>query len=229
MIVSTSHKFVFCSVPKVASRALRDLFEPLADEVLMKQMFRNLRNQHGMLPSREPNKIREKMIQAGEDPGSYYWFGFLRNPWDRAVSRYMFEHERAKIGGVLGRISKGALAYHKRMIGLEWGEYLRAAPYDPQSKWMSDPSGVVVERIFRIEDMPDALHEIGERIGVSLATPGKRGETKRDRDYRTYFEDEDQVRVVANHYLLDILLGGYSYSGHHSDSYNLKRLISATG
>jgi hypothetical protein len=225
MIISTSHKFVYCAVPKVASRALRTTFEPLADEALMKKLFKSTRNEHGMMPFREPAGVKKRMEKAGVDPSGFFWFGFVRNPWDRAVSRYKFEHERAQLPKPYKGVSKNSVKYHKSMIGLSWDEYIRNAPYFPQSRWLRDEKGIVVDRIYRMEEMGSAFGEISAYIGLDLPLPAVRGATKRSRDYTQYYESADQINAVARYFAEDVLLGGYSYGGVQGESFDIKKIV----
>jgi chondroitin 4-sulfotransferase 11 len=226
MIISTTHKFVYCAVPKVASRTLRGLFEPLADEKAMKSLFANVRAKSGNLAFHRPTGLRAKMKKIGLDPDEFFWFGFVRNPWDRAVSRYYFEQARSRNEGALGRISSKHVSYHKSMIGLSWEEYLLEAPYFPQTDWLSDERGIAVDRIFRMEHLPTELALLGDILGCDLGIPDVHGATERERDYRVYYENGRQIEAVARYYAQDILLGGYRFDGSFGDSFDLRRLVS---
>jgi|GEM_PF-2503878 len=224
MIISTSHKFVYCAVPKVASRTLRGLFEPLNDEKLMKSLFPTLRAKSGNLAFHRPTGLRERMTKIGLEPAEFFWFGFVRNPWDRAVSRYYFEQARSRNEGALGRISSKHVSYHKSMIGLSWEEYLLKTPYFPQSEWLRDDAGIAVEKIFRMEHLEADLVELGALLGCDFDAPEISGATERERDYRVYFENDRQIDAVARYYAEDILLGGYRYDGSFGERFDLSRL-----
>lgn len=224
MIISTSHKFVYCSIPKVASRTLRSLFEPLIDEDLMKSLFRTFREKCGNLAFHRLTGVRERMIKLGLEPDEYFWFGFMRNPWDRAVSRYHFEHTRAKVKGSLEQVNAKHVDYHKSMIGLSWEDYLLKAPYFPQSERLRDESGIAVERVFRLEELDSSLIELGEILRCNFKMPGVEGATERERDYQIYFENKKQIEAVSRYYAEDILLGGYRFDGSFGEALDLNRL-----
>ncbi len=226
MVISTSHRFVYCAVPKVASRALRSLFEPFIDEAVMDSVFKNSRAKSGNIGFHNPVGVRRKMRKVGLDPDGFFWFGFVRNPWDRTVSRYKFEHERAANPAMLVNVSEKHMDYHQSMIHLSWEDYLEKALYFPQSHWLRDKQGVVVERVFRMECLPDAIREIAARLGCDLDVPPVQGATERDRDYRKYFENDRQIELVARHYAEDVLLGGYRFDGSFGESYDLRRIVS---
>lgn len=226
MIISTSHKFVYCAVPKVASRTLRGLFEPLADQKVMKSLFPNLRAKSGNLAFHRPMGLRERMKKIGIEPGEYFWFGFVRNPWDRAVSRYYFEQARSRNEGALGRISSKHVSYHKSMIGLSWEDYLLKAPYFPQAEWLRDEGGIAVDRIFRMEQLEAGLVELGALLGCEFDVPAVKGATERERDYKGYFENDRQIEAVARYYAEDILVGGYRFDGSFGEAFDLNRVIS---
>lgn len=224
MIISTSHKFVYCAVPKVASRTLRSLFEPFADERVMKSLFPNLRAKSGNLAFHRPGGVCERMEKMGLAPREFFWFGFVRNPWDRAVSRYYFEQARSRSEGALGRISRKHASYHKSMIGLSWEDYLLKAPYFPQTEWLRDEAGIAVERVFRMEDLENDLAELGRLLGCEFEAPGVTGATEREQDYRVYFENDMQIEAVARYYAEDVMIGGYRFDGSYGETFNLKRL-----
>jgi hypothetical protein len=81
MIVSTSHKFIFCHVPKTGGRSIAFALENFRNKNLMKSTWKADRHP-GMHLSAAEIKKRYPVSQ------NYFCFGFCRNPYDRMVSWY---------------------------------------------------------------------------------------------------------------------------------------------
>jgi hypothetical protein len=50
-----------------------------------------------MRPNRNPHSMRLPAVKLADVPSEHFVFAFVRNPWDRLVSRY-----RDKVGGEPG-------------------------------------------------------------------------------------------------------------------------------
>ena len=224
MIESTSHKFVYCVVPKVALRTLRSLFEPFADERVMKSLLPNLRAKSGNLAFHCPGGGASVWRKWGSRRGSSSGSGLSGIHGTGRFPAIISSRLARGARGAPGRISSKPASYHESMMGLSREDYLLKAPYFPQTEWLRDQAGMAGERIFRMENLENDLAELGRLLGCEFEAPGVTGATERERDYRGYFENERQIEAVARYYAEDVMIGGYRFDGSFGETFNMKRL-----
>ena len=98
LIISHKHKFIFFAVPKTATHTIRQALTPHMGEEDWEQQV--LFGQDRALPIPEIAALNHGHISvtqiqphlSDEVWGSYFKFGFVRNPFDRYVSTCFFLH-----------------------------------------------------------------------------------------------------------------------------------------
>ena len=130
-----------------------------------------------------------------------YKFTFVRNPWDKYVSVWM---------------------YLKSTRNLPFEDVVRNPPrkenreedYNhmtrPQLKVIQDAEGdLIVDEIFRFEDMPNAIKIISERTGIPTSPMPKLRTTDHEH-YRKYYTAETK-EIIAHRYEKEIEMFGYIF------------------
>jgi len=146
----------------------------------------------------------------------HFTFGFVRNPWDRAVSAYEFARQggtewvRPSDDPVFG----SALFADFSTFVTEWLVHadLRRADvvFRPQTDFLCDDSGtVLVDHVGRTESLPADLAPVEEALGASLQLDHLNSVTA-GLDYRDAYTPELE-RVVAEVYASDIESFGYEF------------------
>ncbi|ALQ52654.1 hypothetical protein ATY38_14165 [Nitrosomonas ureae] len=144
---------------------------------------------------------------------NYFKFAFVRNPWDRLVSAYVF----LKKGGLTEQDKAWAHEYLDKfdsfqdfiMQGLTSADIYRILHFIPQWEYVVDKNGKVdVDFIGRFETLENDFEILGNRLGVS--TNLLKINHSRKGDYRSYYNDAS-AEVVAKLYSRDIELFGYSF------------------
>jgi hypothetical protein len=79
MIISHKYKFVCLNPPKTGSGFREKLLRQYADVSIITHKSSNLRHWNSTQAS---NYIKS----INKDPNDYYWFTFVRNPWERIIS-----------------------------------------------------------------------------------------------------------------------------------------------
>ncbi len=134
---------------------------------------------------------------------SMFKFAFVRNPWDRLVSRYAF----------LLRVEKHPRHKHvTRFAGfdeyLEW-EIRRGKMH--QYKYVTDRAGeLIVDFIGKFENLAADFARVCEHIG--LETELRWLNPTAHRDYRQYYTPATRDRV-AREFSRDVELFGYEFDG----------------
>lgn len=130
-------------------------------------------------------------------------FAFVRNPWDRLVSRYAYlsknqDHPRHE--------------FVKRLKSFEdyvdW-EIRRGKFF--QHTYVTDREGkLIVDFIGYYERLREDFAKVCERLNVKAELP--RANTSSHRDYRTYYTPETRD-LVGRYFQKDIELFGYNFDG----------------
>lgn len=106
MIISHSHKFIFCRNMRSGSTSIKKRLALLAKDTISLDINHKYYGAH--MPMKE---IRSHV--TAEEYDTYFKFAFVRNPWDRMASNYIY--------GLLGEATKGSY---------------NVAPLEPYNKWL---------------------------------------------------------------------------------------------
>ncbi len=135
---------------------------------------------------------------------SYFKFGFVRNPWDRAVSLY----ERRE-----GEQMRHQMSFEEFV---DWMQYSSAtcehpSPHRYQLDWFVDPNGkVIADFIGRFERIEEDWKIVAERLGVNPTLPHRR-ENPRARHYSEYYTPRSRD-IILERFRVDVETFGYSFA-----------------
>jgi sulfotransferase famil protein len=130
-------------------------------------------------------------------------FAFVRNPWDRLVSRYAYllKNEKHPRHGFVQKM-KGFDDY------VAW-EVQRGKFF--QYTYVTDSSGkLIVDFIGHYERLSEDFAKVCERLGRKVELP--RANASSHRDYRTYYSDATR-ELVGSYFQRDIEMFGYDFDG----------------
>jgi hypothetical protein len=147
----------------------------------------------------------------------YFWFWFVRNPWDRVVSAYEF----ARAGGTEWVepapdpvYASASFATFESFVA----EYLTVTALDtadvvfwPQWTFLCDEDGMLlVDHVGRMERLADNLTVVESALGRAIR-PEHLNRTARAVDYPSYYTPETR-RMVAEVYARDIEMFDYEFA-----------------
>lgn len=167
MVINDKHNFIFVHVYRTGGTSMDDAF-----------------------PGK---KIREKTHMSLESVPNwekYFSFGFVRNPWDRTVSSYMFAHTKGKFKGTFEQ-------YVHQMKG-------NTAKTHAQYNKVKNCSFVG-----RFEYMHEDIKQICEHIGMPIVRLPHIWKTKH-KPYHEYYTDELK-EIVSGHQQGDIENFGFVF------------------
>lgn len=138
---------------------------------------------------------------------SYFTFAVVRNPWDRAVSQYVYMRQRDDLRDFIGMKHDASFKHYLHLIGRK-----KHVQWEEQVAFVHDGDGTaLVDHIGRFEALEDSASEIFRRVGVHGAQlphelRGERGA------YQTFYDDES-AEMVGSMYAADVRAFGYSFDG----------------
>lgn len=232
MIISHSRRFIFVKSLKTAGTSLEaalshacsgnDVVTPLGDYAFNRDesgdwvhqaMNGDDHEQHDDAPT-----IRATL--PPETWASYFKFSIARNPWDRALSYFFWDHRQ-----------NSTLAPPKRLIhslGLpyddftpvkeKFAEFVRGRTLENNDRFYvagdgdDCGDGLCVDYVIRYEQLDEGSREVFSRIGVpDVKIPRlKTGMRKGKRHFTEYYDDETRD-IVAELHRNDIRLFNYRF------------------
>ncbi|MCB1762921.1 MAG: sulfotransferase family 2 domain-containing protein [Gammaproteobacteria bacterium] len=185
-MVSDRYRCIFIEVPKTGSTSIREIIG------------------HPKKPHLNACQISREIPE--EQFAAYFKFGFVRNPWDRAVSLY----ER-KEGMQLS--SKMSFDEFVRWMKFSSCTCLHPLPHRFQLDWFVDPHGeIIVDYIGRFERLAADWEVIARKLGVEPNLPRKNVNSSKTRHYTEYYTPATR-RIIESRFAVDIDYFGYEFGG----------------
>jgi len=192
MLVSTSHNFVFIHIAKNGGTTLRGLLQEHSIGASRRSHWGDFKV---ALPFREnpenitfPPHVNARTIRRKLGFKFYeaaFSFAFVRNPYDRAVSR--FESVR----------QNPVHHCHKQFCKMSFADFIRDEKHRnlfksrTQLSEISDSSGkIIVSKVYRFEEYARGVADICQRIGLTPPAALKTANPSQRQDYQTYFTPE---------------------------------------
>jgi chondroitin 4-sulfotransferase 11 len=202
-MISHKHKFVFIAVPKTGTTS--------AERVLHKYCIHfSYRKKHFTYSEYLNNKrVRETVNK------DYFFFAFVRNPFDRLVSQFKFTGKKWWKKAGLSESSLCFENYVKQIVACNlpfsahrYNSQIKSGQGDEdwsQLQYLSED----VDFIGRYENLQEDFNIICDKIGIPLQQLPHRNSTKH-KHYTEYYDDETR-EIVAKKYAKDIEYFGYKF------------------
>ncbi len=227
MIISHKHRFIFIKTAKTAGTSIEialskfaghhDVITPCtpADEALRLELG-HVGPQNYKLPLRkDPFGGFVRMLVTRTRPAfynhidaatirqfvgatiwsSYFKFCFERNPWDKVVSAYYFDRADSAAKSLSDYVQSGA------------------ASNIPGYNIYTIRGEIAVNKVYLYEDLPNAISDLGSRLGLSepIVLPRAKGHFRPDNTlYRSVLTNADREKI-ARVYAREIATFGYSW------------------
>lgn len=222
MLLSHSHRFAFIHCMKTAGRSIEHALAPYAEPQPTRHWVSRLRRNMPLTlgPLNQLPVLRD-LVQFGvhasalkvrscigsERWDSYHTFAFVRNPWDRLVSRYHHITTRPDA------------RRHKEVVRLgSFDRFVRwemdlARPRMHQHSDLCDRNGkILVKFVGRFERLEADFALVTRALGLNVRLPHRNPATQPKADYRSYYDDELRV-LVGRFCAQDCETFGYHFDG----------------
>lgn len=217
MLLSHRYNFLYIHIAKTGGTSMRAALSSLRWRDPMYYLMFPCHKLSGLtghsiatkLP-RHAGAICAKEMLPDDFYNKLFKFAVVRNPWDLQVSS--FHHVQRERPQMMNGIT-------------DFNEFLKykfdpSRPFlyhiDITTKLQTDHlvdqhENIIVDFVGRYERLADDVETIRKKLGLSnLSLPRRRVATDRDKDYRSYYNDES-IEAVARHYERDIRMLEYKF------------------
>jgi chondroitin 4-sulfotransferase 11 len=185
-IINLRSKVIFIRVPKTASTSIGSI-----DWVGS--------SNHVKAP------VLKKLVEVnvkGITWDDFFKFGFVRNPWDRAVSGYFHDVKNPK----------NKEKFKEFIMGLSRKFIVSGRPsaqiFEPQNKYIYECKKPVVDFIGRFENLQEDWKHVCDVVGMYEELPHRR---KSNHHYYKEYYDEETINKISGLYSDDIEIFNYTY------------------
>lgn len=207
-MISHAHRCIFVHIPKTGGTSVEDVIWPgprTTDDLWMGFVDRyHNKYQTGGLQHLLATQIRTEV--GAEVFSSYYKFSIVRNPWDRAVSQFVFMDARDDLRDFIGMKKGAGLKKYAELIRKK-----RHVQWEPQVSFVQDANGEsLLDYIGRYETFSDSVTHALRTTGINAATIPHRKKGQRG-PYEDYYDAESR-EMIRTMYAADIEAFGYRFS-----------------
>lgn len=210
MIISHAHKFIFFAVPKTGTQSVRQALDPHLAEGDWQQhaLFGQARLPIPELAARVHGHLSVcdlAPLLPAEVWNSYFKFAFVRNPFERFVSAYVFLFRKTLAADHSPQQMVGDMkaALHRR-------RFRQRVLIQPQSQLLEDREGeLAVDLIGRYERLEADFKAICRQLGIRATLP--RTNPSDHAHYSKYY-DAELREMVADFYAKDLSNFEYEFS-----------------
>lgn len=179
-MISHNYKFIYIFVPKSASCSIRDALSPVTNTKLSVRIpYRSL--------------IKYRKSYGVSKLGAYYKFSFVRNPWDRMVSRYFYEVRNEK--GMENWGYPSTIPDHSKCLK----KYIKDNEHykkNNQLYWLVNRQGeMVLDFVGRLENIEVDFDSVCKHLNLPDEIKMVHINKTKHRDYKEYYDEESKSMV----------------------------------
>tara|TARA_R110002167_G_scaffold366019_1_gene592663 strand:+ start:205 stop:807 length:603 start_codon:yes stop_codon:yes gene_type:complete len=198
MRISHKHKFIFLAVPKTGSTTIRRCLDSYSD-------IHSINDPEGPLHwHARPPELKEYFEEQHWNWDEYFKFTFVRNPWSRAVSMYVFRGRKT-----INEISIAFPGLGQWIVDCSpenFRKYLKHKPYTT-GRQMIYVNGC--DFVGKIENLQQDFNTVCDKVGIPQQQVPHKNKTKHK--HYTEFYDNETRELVAEKYAEEIEYFGYKF------------------
>lgn len=226
MIISHSHRYIFIKSTKTAGTSIEaalsnhcsgeDVVTPLGDYAFNRDQtgawVHKSMNEGSYQQHDDALTIRDSL--PPEVWQSYFKFSIARNPWERTLSRFFWNHRNDPALKPEKRLLQrlGLPADELEPARRAFAKFLREEDWDTNDRFYFIDGKLCVDFVIRYENLAEDLLEVCKRVGLPpLNLPHlKSGMRSKQHHFSEYYDDETRA-LVADRHRADIQLFGYRF------------------
>ncbi len=211
-MISHNYKCIFVHIPKTGGSSIENVIWPLKSDRVVENLWMGLvrpyYNKYQMdgLQHLTSNQIKTEV--GSKVFSSYYKFSVVRNPWEKAVSQFIYtKHKRKDLRKIIDMTK-----------WTSFEKYLNLISENEHTHWMKqvnficDKNGtIMVDKIIRFENIEKEFELIRQHLGIQNITLPHVNKSKR-KHYTKYY-NKRTIQIISNLYKEDIELFNYTFGG----------------
>jgi chondroitin 4-sulfotransferase 11 len=207
MLISDTHQFIFIHIPRTAGMSLRAALGPFADGDNLDFSRVRWEREYPHFTAVEISQI------VGEDRFlRFFKFAFVRNPWERMVSRYsylkQFNSRPDEPINERGYYPPASLSFGEWLTG-DTRNAVHPLDLRQQKDWLvRDTSDLAVDFVGHFENLSESIDMINKRLGTNIMMP--HANRSEHTNYRQYYT-EGTRDYVGKLFAKDIETWDYKY------------------
>ncbi|MFD3397735.1 sulfotransferase family 2 domain-containing protein [Alteromonas macleodii] len=206
-IINNTFKFIFIHVPKAAGTSVTNTFSEYTAYCDLEiggtgfgeniqPFFRNKFGLYKHIPAKEL-----KNIVGCKDWVKFFTFSIVRHPADRLLSIFNFLKQWEGTPEDLREKLIEFQSFDEFVLSEIWKS--RPGPdniFFPQSYWLTDKSGLLVDYVGKLENLEVSLECIREAIGLRKASNFKVTKLNQSKGEKDFTEISDEAKLLINEY-----------------------------
>lgn len=225
-MISHKHKCIFIHIPKTAGTSINSFFHPGVafhyNNPDYERLFgwcskRKLHMQHATA-----KQLLETELITEEEWKTYFKFTFVRNPWDRAYSDYLFIQDFSGIKGSFKSFLNKEKEF-KHILTDNSGSNFLGDHLLPQTDFF-DKKNYKLDFIGRFENFQADIQLILDKLDVNKEFNEHQNKSKRIKNYADFYTNS-KAKMIYEKYANDILKLNYSFEDTRTGLNRLKRFI----
>mgnify|MGYP001058701989 CR=1 FL=1 len=227
-MISHKHKCIFIHIPKTAGTSINSFFHP---GVVFHYKNPDYERLFGWCPKRKlhmqhatSKQLLETELITESQWKTYYKFAFVRNPWDRAYSDYLFIKDFAKVNGSFKEYITKKGEFNKIFTDNTNENYL-GDHLQSQSSFLDLNGKNEINFIGRFENFSKDILKVLSYLEINKNFDVFQNKSKnRIREYSNFYTNSNK-KLIESIYNDDINLFNYTFEDKRKGINSLKKFF----
>ncbi len=227
-MINHEHKFIFIHIPKCAGSSIKDYYFNFPKLDWRKPNYELL---YGWCPKRKihlqhatsEQLLKLELVQP-EIWNSYFKFTFVRNPFDRSYSDYLWVMRDRGVRGSFQDYMERKGAFEEFLKNDSVKEY-RGDHLTPQTDFFDMDGDLKMNFIGRFEDLTKDITTLNKKLDFQKTFNVHAKKSKKRKKHYSYFYTKSKRILVEDKYKSDLRLLNYNYEDRKKGIEKIKNLF----
>jgi chondroitin 4-sulfotransferase 11 len=226
-MISHKHKCIFIHIPKTAGTSINAFFHP---EKIFDNSVPDYDALYGWCPERKfylqhatSKQLVETELITKDHWESYFKFAFVRNPWDRAYSDFLWFNKHSGASGTFIEYISESGKFRRIMRDNSTSDF-RGDHIVPQIDYFDFSGKYSLDFLGRFENFKIDIATVLSKLKIKETFEIHSNKSTRKKDYSQFYTNS-MKRFVESKYKMDIELLNYKFEDKRFGFSRLKRFL----